>query len=500
MKILLVYPRYPDTFWGFQHALKFISRRASFPPLGLLTVASMLPVEWEKKLVDMNVTSLKDRDIKWADCVFISAMIAQKESTKQVINRCNKVGIKVVAGGPVFTSGYEEFKGVDHFVLGEAEATLPQFLEDFQKGCAMRVYASDERPDITRTPVPSWDLIEVKHYVSMPIQYSRGCPYDCEFCDIVVMNGRVPRTKKPSQILRELSAIHRTGFRGSVFIVDDNFIGNKVKVRELLPKVIRWQKKTGYSFNFLTEASLNLADDEGLMHMMVEAGFDKVFVGLETPVEESLVECNKFQNENRDMTAAVKRIQNQGMQVLGGFIVGFDNDPPNIFERQISFIQNTGVVTAMVGVLTALPKTKLYERLKTEGRLVKASSGNNTDGSVNFIPKMDTEVLKNGYQKIIQTIYSPKKYYERIETFLKEYKPPKRKRRRASFAEIKGFLKSLWYLGIVGKSKFYYWKFMTRVALKHRRSYREAIELTVYGHHFRKITEKLQRQTSPQRS
>lgn len=499
MKTLFVYPKYPDTFWSYKHILKFISKKAAFPPLGLLTVASMLPKEWEKRLIDMNVSPLKDKDIKWADCVFISAMITQKDSAKQVTKRCNKFGTRVVAGGPVFTTGYKEFEGVDHFVLGEAEATLPPFLEDFQKGCAKRVYDSDERPDITRTPIPSWDLINLNHYVSMPVQYSRGCPYDCEFCDITIMNGRVPRTKKASQILREFHAIYKKGFRGSVFIVDDNFIGNKTKVRKLLPKVIRWQKKTGHPFIFLTEASLNLADDEELMRLMVEAGFNKVFVGLETPVEESLAECNKFQNENRDMAAAVKTIQNHGMEVLGGFIVGFDNDPPSIFERQINFIQKSGVVSAMVGVLQALPRTKLHSRLKSEGRLLKTSSGNNTDGSVNFVPKMDAEVLKKGYNHIIQTIYSPKRYYERISTFLKEYKPPKKKRRTFKFAELvimlKAFLQSVWYLGIVGKSKRYYWMFMTKVALKHRRKFPEAAMMAIYGLHYRKIAKELQRQT-----
>jgi len=492
MKVLFVYPEYPDTFWSFKHILKFISKKAAFPPLGLLTVAAMLPKDWEKKLIDMNVSALKDRDIKWADCVFIGAMITQIESAREVIRRCNKLGVKVIAGGPVFTTGYEEFEGVDHFVLGEAEVTLPLFMEDFQKGCAKHVYVSDARPDITHTPVPLWELIKVDHYVAMPVQYSRGCPFDCEFCDIIVMNGRVPRTKTTTQVIREFKAIYRTGFRGSLFIVDDNFIGNKTKVKkELLPKVTRWQKKTKYPFTLLTEASLNLSDDEELMHMMVEAGFNKVFVGLETPVEESLAECNKFQNRNRDMAAAVKRIQHSGLQVLGGFIVGFDNDPPSIFESQINFIQKSGVVTAMVGVLTALPKTRLHNRLKAEGRLLKTSSGNNTDGSLNFVPKMDTEVLVNGYHQILETIYSPKQYYERISTFLDEYQPPKRKRRMIRFSELNAFVRSIWYLGVIGKSKRYYWKFITKAMFKYRRAFPEAAILTIYGLHYRKVTEEL---------
>ncbi len=491
IKILLVYPQYPDTFWSFKHILKFASKKAAFPPLGLLTIAAMLPDEWERKVIDMNVSPLKDKDILWADYVFISAMITQKESAIEVIERCNRLGISVVAGGPVFTTGYEEFKGVDHFILGEAEATFPPFLEDLRNGCARPVYASEEHPDIARTPIPAWDLIKLKHYFSMPVQYSRGCPFDCEFCDIIIMYGHVPRTKSPEQLLREFDALYERGWRGSLFIVDDNFIGNKIKVKEMLPEVIRWQKERKYPFLLFTEASLNLADDEELMGMMVEAGFDKVFVGLETPSEASLAECNKFQNEKRDMTAAVKTIQNNGMQVLGGFIVGFDNDPESIFDSQINFIQNIGVVTAMVGILTALPKTRLYNRLKEEGRLLKNSSGDNTDGSLNFIPKMDPEKVIKGYQRIIQTIYSPKKYYERIGTFLDEYNPKRPRRQRIGFGEIRSLLKSVWYLGISGKSdsKRYYWKIMTRAFFKHRRAFPEAVTLAIYGIHFQKVAE-----------
>lgn len=494
LKILFVYPKYPDTFWSFKHALKFVSKKAAFPPLGLLTIAAMLPQEWEKKLVDMNVSALKNKDIKWADCVFISAMITQKESAKEVIRRCNKLGAKIVAGGPVFTTGYEEFEGVDHFVLGEAEATLPQFLEDFQKGCAKQLYASDEHPDITRTPVPLWSLINIRHYVSLSIQYSRGCPYNCEFCDIIVMNGRIPRTKNTEQLLQELEAVYQTGFRGSLFIVDDNFIGNKAKIKQVLPEVIQWQKQRKYPFWILTESSLDLADDEKLMQMMTEAGFNKVFVGLETPNKKSLAECNKFRNENRDMTVMVKNIQNHGLQVLGGYIVGFDNDSPDIFEEQISFIQKTGVVVAMVGLLNALPKTKLYHRLATEKRLLMEASGNNTDISINFIPKMDTEILVKGYQKIIQTIYSPKKYYERIIAFFGEYQPL-RKRQRVSFNDFGALLGSIWHLGVTGKwnAKWYYWKLIFVTCLKYRRFFSEAIVLSIYGLHFRKIAETIKK-------
>ena len=451
----------------------------------------MLPETWEKKLIDMNVTGLKEKDIQWADYVFVSAMITQRESAREVIERCNRMDTPVVAGGPLFTTGYEEFDGVAHYVLGEAETLFPGFLADLENGCARPIYASQERPNIRQTPVPDWSLIKHKHYFSMPIQYSRGCPYDCEFCDIVIMNGHTPRIKATDQLLAEFESLYRYGWRGSIFIVDDNFIGNKVKVKETLPAIIQWQKERKYPFLFFTEASLNLADDDELMDMMIDAGFDKVFIGLETPYEESLAECNKFQNKKRDMTEAVKTIQNRGMQVLGGFIVGFDSDPESIFDKQINFIQNIGVVTAMVGILTALPKTRLYNRLKSEGRLLNRTSGNNTDGTLNFVPKMDPEKIINGYQRILQTIYSPKKYYERIGTFLEEYRPTRTRRQKVGLLQLRGLWGSIWHLGILDKanSKRYYWKLFTKTLFKHPKAFPEVVTLSLYGLHFRKITE-----------
>ncbi|MDI6814690.1 MAG: B12-binding domain-containing radical SAM protein, partial [Dehalococcoidales bacterium] len=414
MKILLVYPQYPDTFWSFKHALKIISKKAAYPPLGLLTVAAMLPDEWEKKLVDMNVTTLTDEDLEWADYVFISAMVVQRDSVKEIIKRCQKFRAKIVAGGPLFTTEYEEFDGVDHFVLDEAEITLPPFLEDLDKGCAQHIYTSTERPDIRKTPIPMWSLINIKKYSAMSIQYSRGCPYDCEFCDITVLNGHRPRTKDKDQLLAELDSLYNQGWRGGLLFVDDNFIGNKRKLKtEILPAIIEWAEERKYPFSLYTQTSINLADDEELMQLMVKAGFKTVFIGIETPNEESLSECNKFMNKNRDLVASVKKIQNHGFQVMGGFIVGFDNDPLSIFKSQISFIQRSGIVTAMVGLLQAPRGTRLYHRLKRENRLLGDISGDNMDFSINFIPKMNYKTLIDGYKKVINTIYSPKQYYER---------------------------------------------------------------------------------------
>ena len=493
MKILLVYPSYPDTFWSFRHALRFISKKAAFPPLGLLTVASMLPGEWEKKLVDLNVKDLFDEDIQWADYVFISAMVVQRDSVKEVISRCKALNVKTVCGGPLFTTGYDEFEGVDHFVLGEAESTLHLFLTDVEKGEAKHLYESDERPPIDNTPIPMWSLIDMDQYSSLAIQYSRGCPFDCEFCDIIILNGHKPRTKEKEQILAELEAVYQTGWRGGVFIVDDNFIGNKKKLKaETLPAIVEWQKQKKHPFSFFTEVSINLSDDEQLMLLMAEAGFDRIFIGIETPNEDSLAECNKLPNKGRDLATAVKILQNNGFEVQGGFIVGFDSDPVSIFRSQINFIQKSGIVTAMVGLLNAPRGTRLYHRLKNEDRLLKDITGDNTDYSINFVPKMNYETLISGYRNIVHTIYSPKHYYERVKTFLSEYNPPKvNKVPQLRFHHIEGLLKSIWFLGIKEKGRRYYWRLILSTLFKKPRAFPLSVSLSVFGFHFRKVAERM---------
>jgi len=488
LKVLLVYPKYPDTFWSFKYALKFISKKAANPPLGLLTIAAMLPEEWEKKLVDMNVTTLNDGDLEWADYVFISAISIQRESVKKVIAKCKRLGVKIVAGGPLFTTGYEDFEDVDHLVLNEAEITLPPFLEDLRSGCAKHIYTSKEMPDIKKTPIPLWELVSMKKYALMNIQYSRGCPFNCEFCDITLLYGHISRTKDKDQVVAELESLYSLGWRGGVFFVDDNFIGNKGELkREVLPAMIDWKDKRKHPFSFNTQVSINLSDDDELMQLMVKAGFDSVFVGIETPNEESLVECGKFQNKNRDLIACVKKIQKFGLQVQGGFIVGFDNDPPSIFEKQIKFIQKSGIVTAMVGLLNALRGTRLHQRLEKENRLLKDVSGDNTDCSINFIPKMRYETLINGYKKILKTIYSPNNYYERVSGFLKNYKPSQKKTFRFRFSYLGALFKSMLFLGIIGKERFHYWRLFFWTIFKRPRLFPLAITFSIYGFHFRKI-------------
>ena len=495
MKVLLVYPQYPDTFWSFKHALRFISKKAAFAPLGLLTVAAMLPGEWEKKLVDMNTATLTDKDLEWADYVFISAMAVQQHSAREVINRCKEFGSKIVAGGPLFTTGYEHlgFDDIDHLVLSEAENTLPLFLEDLEKGCARHIYESKVRPDITTSPIPLWSLIDKKKYHSMNIQYSRGCPFDCEFCDITVMNGRKPRTKTAAQILDEIEILYNSGWRSSIFFVDDNFIGNKRKLKsEVLPAIIEWMKEKKYPFTFSTEASINLADDEELMMLMTDAGFDTVFTGIETPNGESLSECNKITNRDRDLLASVKTLQNHGFHVRGGFIVGFDSDPPSIFQSQINFIQKSGIVTAMVSILNAPPETRLYKRLEKENRILPGLSGDNTDGETNFIPKMPREILVQGYRQILDTIYAPKQYYRRIKTFFDEYQPRSKVSVSLKPHQIVTVLKCMWILGVKEKGRKYYWDTLVSILFKKPKVLSLFISLAIQGYHLRKVTRTIQ--------
>ncbi len=490
MKALLIYPSIPDTFWSFKHILKFIRKRAAHVPLGLLTIASMLPRDWTLRLIDMNVEPLTDEAIQWADKVFIGAMVIQKSAVREVVARCKALGKPVVAGGPLFSSTPEEFPEIDHLVLTEAEVTLPLFLEDLAAGEPKHVYTSEERPDITKTPLPRWDLINRELYACMSIQYSRGCPFDCEFCDIVKLNGRRPRVKSNEQMIREIQVLYDLGWRGRVFIVDDNFIGNKARVKSFLRELNVWQEARRYPFTLFTEASVNLAQDEELMTLMSSAGFDSVFLGLETPFDESLVECGKHQNRSVDLLEAVKTIQRHGMEVMGGFIIGFDNDPPNIFDRQIKFIQNSGVVKAMIGLLNAIPGTRLYQRLREEGRLLDNCTGDNCDGSLNFIPKMDAQTVREGYQSVLNYIYSPKNYYSRILEFLKDYQPVRRK--RVDKLEIRAFFSSILYLGILdkGKNKIYYWKLLITAFLFHRKKFGEAVSSAIFGYHFRKLLSK----------
>ena len=494
MRALLIYPQSPDTFWSFKYALKFIAKKALHPPLGLITVAAMLPQSWEIRLVDENVEPLKDKHLEWADCIFISAMAIQRKSVKRVVARCREKEVKVVAGGPLFTAGYHDFEGVDHFVLGEAEIT-PPFLADLEIGKARAVYTTDQYPSLADTPSPMWHLLKLRRYASMSLQYSRGCPYNCEFCDITSLFGRKVRTKSAEQVLADMGSLYAAGWRGSLFIVDDNFIGNKVKLKKvILPAIISWMERHRHPFVLSTEASIDLSDDEELMTMMVRAGFEGVFVGIETPNEESLAECSKLQNRGRDLAACVRKIQSFGMEVRGGFIVGFDHDSTSVFGKQIELIQNSRIVTAMVGLLNAPRGSRLYQRIAQEGRLLAEVTGDNTDLSTNIEPKMGLEELSQGYGRIISGIYSPKPYYERVRAYLRECRPMGLHRSHFHFQHLRlhtGYAlalpKTMFVLGVKNRGRFQYWRLLFWSMFRRPKLLPMAITFAVYGFHFRKV-------------
>jgi radical SAM superfamily enzyme YgiQ (UPF0313 family) len=487
--VLFVYPEIPSTYWSFKYTLPFIRKKAAFPPLGLMTLAAMFPREINIRIIDMNTENFTRKDLKGIDTVFISAMIIQKKSMFEVIKLCKKTGVKIIAGGPYPTTSYKEIADVDHFVLNEAEVTLPEFFQDYENGTLKPIYSNEDKPDITTTPTPRFDLINVNKYSNMAIQFSRGCPFNCEFCDIIEMLGRVPRTKNIDQFIRELDAVYESGFRGSLFIVDDNFIGNKKKVKKLLPEVIKWQKAHKYPFTLFTEASINLGDDTELLELMKQAAFDMVFVGIETPDADTLAATHKSQNARIDMNKNIEKIQKYGIEVTGGFIIGFDSDTPAIFDSQINFIQKNSIPLAMVGMLIALPKTQLYRRLKKENRLLKESNGNNThDLTTNFKTVLPQKVLVDGYKKIIKKLYSPKLFFERSLNVLKKYPKDRITTSGISFIDIYALFRSL-FIQTFSRYGFTYLKFLFKILKHDFRLFPDAIRAAVKGHHFFKITD-----------
>jgi radical SAM superfamily enzyme YgiQ (UPF0313 family) len=491
MKILLVNPEFPETYWSFRHALPFEGKRCVFPPLGLLTVSALLPAAWEKRLIDLNIEKLRESDLDWADMVFATAMLVQQDSLREVVKRAKSRGKRVVLGGPYVTSTIEELPEADHVFRGEAEQTLPEFVEDLARGEAKPIYQAAERPALATTPIADFALANMKRYSAMCVQYSRGCPFSCEFCDIIEIYGRIPRTKSNQQMLAEFDVLKALGWRGTVFIVDDNFIGNKKNVRTLLPDLARWQKENGYPFELLTESSVNLADDEPLLEYMREAGFNRVFLGIETPVEESLHEAQKSQNRG-NLVEQVRTIQRHGIEVMAGFIVGFDNDPEDIFERQINFIRQSAIPIAMVGLLNALPDTQLWKRLDREGRLLGTdATGNNTVCTFNFKTRLDPAFLVRGYQHIMRTIYGPREYYARVLDSLRRTKRPQASEQHvySAMAGLAALARILLKLGVIDRERKEFWRFFVQALIKHRKQLADSLRLAAVGYHCRKLAD-----------
>lgn len=491
MKILMLYPEFPDTFWSFKHALPFIRKKVAQPPLGLITVAALLPQDWEVRLIDLNVKRVKPEEVAWADYAMVSAMTVQRESARKIIALCKEAGTKVIAGGPLFSSEHDDFPDVSHFILGEAEVTLPPFLADLVQGNAKHVYQSGEFADMRTSPIPRFELLDLGAYAFAALQTTRGCPFRCDFCDVTQLFGRDSRMKSPEQTIAELNSLREAGWRGPVFFVDDNIIGNKTVLKKfLLPALVDWQREIGYRMPFVTEASINLAQDDQLIAMMAAAGFNGVFIGIETPNDAALRDCQKSQNVGRDMVADVQKLHAAGLEVKAGFIVGFDRDDVSIFQRQIDFIMQSGITTAMVGMLNAPFGTALWKRLKEAGRITGNMSGDNVDGTTNIVPVMDLEVLKRGYRQIMEHLYSPEQYYKRVRTFLRQYRPTK-VRAEVRLQHILAFFRACWHLGLAKNGRWQFWKLILWAAFRDIKSLPRAVSLAINGHHFRQVTKKL---------
>jgi radical SAM superfamily enzyme YgiQ (UPF0313 family) len=503
MNALLIYPEFPETYWSFKHALKFLGKRAAQPPLGLMTVAALLPATWNKRLVDTNVERLRDRDLRWADVVLMSGMHIQRESLMAIVERCRVHGLRTVVGGPIASSIAAVELKADHVVIGEAESLIDGLALDLEQGTAKPVYQANERPAMETSPLPDLSLIKMHRYSTMAVQYSRGCPFNCEFCDIIEIYGRRPRTKTVAQVLAELDQLRSAGWREAVFIVDDNFIGNKARAKELCMALAQWRSQYKTSFDFNTEASLNLADDPELMQLMKDAGFVSVFLGIETPDESGLIASNKLQNTRRSLLDSVAMIQSYGIQVMGGFILGFDTDREDIFERMTHFIQNSGIPVAMVGLLQAMPGTQLFRRLWREGRILNTDAGDNTGDNLNFLPRMDAAKLVEGYRSVLKQIYSCEAYYERVMLYLSRTEPKpgekRYKQRWLTRSNARALVISIVRQGVFGPQRWSYWKFFVTAATRYRHSFGTAMTLAVMGYHFQVITRKLsESKTGPQ--
>lgn len=428
--ILMVYPKFPPTYWGTQYYLPLVGKKAAMPPLGLITIAAMTPPEYEIRLVDLNCETLEDEQLEWADMVCLSAMLTQKSSLFKTAARARAAGKLVVMGGPYPTACPEECAPhCDVQILNEGEITWREFMADLEQGHFKNVYTTPEKPDVTiQTPVPRFELLNIDYYAMIPLQYSRGCPFLCEFCDITVMFGRVPRTKTPEQMQRELDAVYETGFRGVIFIVDDNFIGNKKEAKKLLVSLAEWNAKRGNPFFYGTEVTVNLTDDPDLLNLLVRANFIWVFTGIETPSEESLKETHKVQNLKGSLVDRVKKIQASGLLVYGSFIVGFDSDTPDIFDRQIKFITEAAIPNAMIGPLVALPGTPLFARMKQSGRLLEDKTGDEErtlgSGYSNIVTTIPRRQLLEGHMRVVQTLYQPEAYFDRCIELFSRMSPP----------------------------------------------------------------------------
>ena len=483
MRVLLVNPEFPESYWSGRFSLPFAGRASLLPPLGLITVAALLPLDWTCRLVDLNIERLDDEDLRWAEVVMLTGMLVQRPSLHAVLDRCRRAGVRTVVGGPYATALPADLSAADHVVVGEAEDLVPELARDLATGRAAPIYREREKPDVALSPLPRYDLLKVRRYHQMCLQYSRGCPFNCEFCDIIVMYGRKTRTKTAAQVIAELEAIRRTGFAGDVFFVDDNFIGNRKAVKAVLPHIAEWRRRAGPPLEFYTEASIDLADDEDLVDLMTGAGFTAVFIGIETPSQETLREARKTQNLRRDLVAQVHGLQDRGLDVWAGFILGFDSDHEGSFDAMVRFIESAAIPYAMVGLLGALPNTPLYRRLEKDNRLRPEVTGDQF-GLTNVINLMPAERVLAGYRGVLERLYDPGAYFERCRENLARWRPVPGSLRRRVPHDLACAWRAIRGQGIAADYRAAYWRFLLWVARHHPGKIGRAIAQAAAGHHY----------------
>ena len=499
MRVLLLYPQFPITFWSLHGALELLGRKVLLPPLGLITVAALLPERWELRLVDTNIRPVSLQDWAWADLVIASAMLVQRHHLAQLIRSAKEHQLPVAVGGPFATSTPDaaELKEADYLILDEGEITIPLFLKALERGQKQGLFkASGERPDVQTSPIPRFDLLDQQHYSLMAVQFSRGCPYQCEFCDIIVLYGRKPRTKEPSQLLAEFDCLYRLGWRGEIFLVDDNFIGNKRNVKRLLPVLKNWQRIHNWPFSFTTEASLDLAQDEELMIAMAMAGFKRVFLGIETPDQNSLKLTHKDQNTRHPLDQAVVDITAHGLEVMAGFILGFDGETSGAGDRIVQFIERTGIPLAMVGILIALPNTALWDRLQKEGRLLESSDGFDQGVQthlLNFRTQRPMPEIAGEFLEAFSALYDPHAYLERVYRYCCALDAGRRRissdqRQGRNWNQGSVLLRGLtilcWRQGLRRKTRWLFWKRLIQISTQHSLVLGEYLWLLMLNEHF----------------
>jgi radical SAM superfamily enzyme YgiQ (UPF0313 family) len=466
LKVLLIWPKFPPSFWGFEGVLQMLPEAAMTPPLGLITVAALCPASWSLRLLDHAFDQISDEDYRWADLVMVSAMHAQRADTEAILGRARALGKRTFIGGPWASSEPEKLERIaDHVMVGEAEEVFAAIARELEEGTASAVYRVADKPDMSHSPIPRFDLLRREMYTSMPVQFSRGCPFQCEFCDIITIYGRKPRMKSPTQLIAELDTLRTLGWRNEVFIVDDNFIGNAKNALQLARELADWGDRNDRVFSFYTEASVDLAERPELMAAMVEANFMYVFLGIESPSAEALKSTKKFQNLRKDNLEQIRIIQESGLWVLGGFIVGFDSDDETIFERQREFIERAGITWAMAGMLQAPPTTPLYDRMKKEGRLVEDSDATSNFSAPNFRTVMPLPALLNGLSGLLFDLYTPEAYFQRAFRSLQVWntRPTQKPPELPMSYNLRILLRSLWTQGVRSSYRTAYWKFLGRL-------------------------------------